>query len=140
MKEMKKVEILAPGGSREAIYAGIYGGADAIYTGTSRFSARAFAENPDVEEVCRILDFAHLHGKKIYLTVNTLLTEEELEGSLYDMIRPLYEHGLDAVIVQDFGVMDFIREYFPGMDIHASTQMTLLSGEGADLTRQREKK
>lgn len=135
MKEMKKVEILAPGGSREAIYAGIYGGADAIYTGTSRFSARAFAENPDVEEVCRILDFAHLHGKKIYLTVNTLLTEEELEGSLYDMIRPLYEHGLDAVIVQDFGVMDFIREYFPGMDIHASTQMTLLSGEGADLLK-----
>ena len=135
MKEMKKVEILAPGGSREAIYAGIYGGADAIYTGTSRFSARAFAENPDVEEVCRILDFAHLHGKKIYLTVNTLLTEEELEGSLYDMIRPMYEHGLDAVIVQDFGVMDFIKEYFPGMDIHASTQMTLLSGEGADLLK-----
>lgn len=135
MKEMKKVEILAPGGSKEAIYAGIYGGADAIYTGTSRFSARAFAENPDVEEVCRILDFAHLHGKKIYLTVNTLLTEEELEGSLYDMIRPMYEHGLDAVIVQDFGVMDFIKEYFPGMDIHASTQMTLLSGEGADLLK-----
>ncbi len=67
--------------------------------------------------------------------MNTLLTEEELEGSLYDMIRPLYEHGLDAVIVQDFGVMDFIREYFPGMDIHASTQMTLLSGEGADLLK-----
>ncbi|MCI8363888.1 MAG: U32 family peptidase [Eubacterium sp.] len=132
---MKKIEILAPGGSREAIYAGIYGGADAIYTGTSRFSARAFAENPDVEELCRILDFAHLHEKKIYLTVNTLLTEEELEGSLYDLIRPLYEHGLDAVIVQDFGVMDLIREYFPGMDIHASTQMTLLTGEGANLLR-----
>lgn len=132
---MKKVEILAPGGSREAIYAGIYGGADAVYTGTSRFSARAFAENPDVEELCRILDFAHLHGKKIYLTVNTLLTEEELEGSLYDMIRPLYEHGLDAVILQDFGVMDFIREHFPEMDLHASTQMTLLTGEGANLLK-----
>ncbi len=136
MGEMvKKVEILAPGGSREAIYAGIYGGADAVYTGTSRFSARAFAENPDVEELCRILDFAHLHGKKIYLTVNTLLTEEELEGSLYDMIRPLYEHGLDAVIVQDFGVMDFVREHFPDMDIHASTQMTLLTGESANLLK-----
>ncbi len=132
---MKKIEVLAPGGSREAIYAGIYGGADAIYTGTSRFSARAFAENPDVEELCRILDFAHLHGKKIYLTVNTLLTEEELEGSLYDLIRPLYEHGLDAVIVQDLGVMDFIRERFSEMDLHASTQMTLLTGEGANLLK-----
>lgn len=132
---MKKVEILAPGGSREAIYAGIYCGADAVYTGTSRFSARAFADNPDVEELCRILDFAHLHDKKIYLTVNTLLSEEELEEGLYDMLRPLYEHGLDAVIVQDFGVLDFIREQFPGMELHASTQMTLLTAEGANLLK-----
>lgn len=132
---MRKVEILAPGGSKEAIYAAIYSGADAVYTGTSRFSARAYAANPDVEELCRILDFAHLHGKKIYLTVNTLLSEEELEESLYGMICPLYEHGLDAVIVQDFGVLDFIREQFPEMELHASTQMTLLTAGGANLLK-----
>ena len=118
---MKKIEILAPGGSKEAIYAAVYSGADAVYTGTDRFSARAFADNPTVEELCGILDVAHLQDKKIYLTVNTLLTEDELEGSLYAQIAPLYEAGLDAVIVQDLGVMDFIRENFPGLDIHAST-------------------
>ncbi len=129
------VEILAPGGSKEAVYAAIYSGADAVYTGMSRFSARAYADNPSVEELCRILDFAHINGKKIYLTVNTLLTEEELETELYDMLRPLYEQGLDAVIVQDFGVLDFIGEYFPDMAVHASTQMTLLTGEGANLLK-----
>lgn len=129
---MKKIEILAPGGSKEAIYAAIYSGADAVYTGTDRFSARAFADNPTVEELCGILDFAHLHDKKIYLTVNTLLTEEELEGSLYALLAPLYEAGLDAVIVQDPGVMDFIGQNFPGLAIHASTQMTIVSGAGAD--------
>lgn len=135
MREIMSVEILAPGGSKEAIYAGLYSGADAVYTGTDRFSARAFADNPSVEELCRILDFAHLHGKKIYLTVNTLLTEEELENQLYDLIRPLYESGLDAVIVQDFGVMDQIRESFPGLSLHASTQMSLLTGKAAELLK-----
>lgn len=130
---MRKIEILAPGGSKEAIYAAIYSGADAVYTGTERFSARAYAQNPTVEELCEIIDFAHIHEKKIYLTVNTLLTEHELEGSFYAMLRPLYEAGLDAAIVQDFGVMAFIREHFPGLSIHASTQMTLLTGEAANL-------
>ncbi len=124
-----KVEVLAPGGSKEAIYAGMACGADAIYTGTSRFSARAFAENPSVTELCEILDYAHLHGKKIYLTVNTLLTERELENELSDMLEPLYEAGLDAVIVQDYGVLDYIHENFPGLEIHASTQMSFVTGE-----------
>ena len=132
---MKNVEILAPGGSKEGIYAAVYSGADAVYTGINRFSARAFADNPTVEEMCEILDFAHLHDKKIYLTANTLLTEDELEGSFYSQIRPLYEAGLDAVIVQDFGVMDFVREHFPGLDIHASTQMSILTGEAAELLK-----
>lgn len=131
----KKVEILAPGGSKEAIYAGLSSGADAVYTGTSRFSARAYADNPSVEELCQILDFAHLHGKKIYLTVNTLLSEEELEHFLFDMIHPLYQCGLDAVIVQDFGVMDYLHRNFPGLALHASTQMTLLTGETANLLK-----
>ncbi len=127
---MRNVEVLAPGGSKEAIYAGLACGADAIYTGTNRFSARAFADNPTVTELCEILDWAHLHGKRIYLTVNTLLTEQELEKELYDMICPLYEAGLDAVIVQDFGVLDFIHDNFPGLDLHASTQMSFVTGEG----------
>lgn len=130
---MRHVEILAPGGSKEAIYAAVYSGADAVYAGIDRFSARAFAHNPTVDEMCEILDFAHLHGKKIYLTANTLLTEEELEGSFYTQLRPLYEYGLDAVIVQDFGVMEFVRQHFPDLDIHASTQMTLLTGEAGKL-------
>lgn len=129
------LEILAPGGSKEAIFAGLYSGADAVYTGTSRFSARAFADNPTVEELCEIVDFAHLHGKKIYLTVNTLLTDEELEDGLYPMLSPLYQAGLDAVIVQDYGVLHYIHENFPKMDIHASTQMTLLTGDSANLLK-----
>lgn len=132
---MNKIEILAPGGSKEAIYAAIYSGADAVYTGTDRFSARAYAQNPTVEELCGIIDFAHIHEKKIYLTANTLLTEDELEGSFYARIRPLYEAGLDAVIVQDFGVMDFVRRHFPDLAIHASTQMTLLTAETANLLK-----
>lgn len=135
-ENMRHVEILAPGGSKEAIYAAVYSGADAVYAGIDRFSARAFAHNPTVDEMCEILDFAHLHGKKIYLTANTLLTEEELEGSFYTQLRPLYESGLDAVIVQDFGVMDFVRQHFPDLAIHASTQMTLLTGEAGKLLQQ----
>lgn len=133
--EKMNVEILAPGGSKEAIYAGLACGADAIYTGTSRFSARAFADNPSVTELCEILDYAHLHGKKVYLTVNTLLTERELEEQLYEVLCPLYESGLDAVIVQDLGVMDYVHTYFPHMDIHASTQMSFVSGEAMNLLK-----
>lgn len=126
------IEILAPGGSVEGIYAALLHGADAVYTGTSRFSARAFADNPTVPQLCEILEYAHARKKKIYLTVNTLLTEEELEEDLYPMLKPLYENGLDAVIVQDPGVMHLIHECFPDMDIHASTQMTILTAQGAN--------
>ena len=126
------VEILAPGGSVDGIYAAMLHGADAIYTGTQRFSARAFADNPSVEQLCDILDFAHVRDKKIYLTVNTLLTDEELEDHLYDLLLPLYDNGLDAVIVQDIGVMQFIHEAFPALDIHASTQMTIVTADGAN--------
>ncbi len=126
------VEILAPGGSADGIYAAMLHGADAVYTGTRRFSARAFADNPSVEELCDILGFAHARDKKIYVTVNTLLTDPELEGDLYDLLLPLYDNGLDAVIVQDVGVMQFIHEAFPDLDIHASTQMTIVTAEGAN--------
>lgn len=132
---MKKVEILAPAGSIEALYAALKMGADAVYVGTDRFGARAFADNPSVEEITDALFYAHLRNKKIYLTVNTLLTDREIEKELYSVIRPLYEAGLDACIVQDVGVLSFLHENFPDMDLHASTQMTLFSGEEANLLK-----
>lgn len=132
---MREIEILAPAGSIEGLYGALRMGADAVYVGTERFGARAFADNPSVEELTEALTYAHLRKKKIYLTVNTLLTDRELEEELYPMLLPLYEAGLDACIVQDMGVLKFLHEYFPGMDLHASTQMTLFSGEEAELLR-----
>lgn len=130
MMEMKKVEVLAPAGSYESMTAAFAAGADAVYIGGSRFGARAFADNLDQERMCQAIDYAHLHGRQIYMTVNTLFKEQEI-GELYEYLRPYYERGLDAVIVQDLGAMDFIREHFPGLAIHASTQMTITGVYGA---------
>ncbi len=132
---MREIEILAPAGSIEGLYGALRMGADAVYVGTKQFGARAFADNPSVEELTEALLYAHLRKKKIYLTVNTLLTDRELEEKLYPMLLPLYEAGLDACIVQDMGVLKFLHQYFPDMDLHASTQMTLFSGEEAELLR-----
>lgn len=94
MERTNECRNIGTGGSVEGIYAAMLHGADAIYTGTQRFSARAFADNPSVEQLCDILDFAHARDKKIYLTVNTLLTDEELEDHLYDLLLPLYDNGI----------------------------------------------
>lgn len=132
---MREIEILAPAGSLDGLYAALKLGADAVYTGTNRFGARAFADNPGVDELKEAITYAHLRQKKIYLTVNTLLRDSELEEDLFPLIAPLYEAGLDACIVQDLGVLSFLHENFPEMDLHASTQMTLLSGEEAEIYR-----
>lgn len=124
------MELLAPAGSPEIFYAVIEAGADAVYVGGEMFGARAFAGNFTEAELLRALDYAHLRGKKVYLTVNTLLKNEELYGMLYEYLLPLYKHGLDAVLVQDFGVLQFIREHFPKLQIHASTQMTVTGVDG----------
>lgn len=129
-------ELLAPAGSWESMVAAFRAGADAVYMGGPRFGARAYAENPDEDGLRAAIDLAHLHGKKLYLTVNTLLKEWELRDELGEYLEPLYRHGLDAVIVQDLGVLAFIRAHFPGLDIHASTQMTVASPWGARLTEQ----
>lgn len=126
-----KTELLAPAGSYEAFRAGLNAGADAFYLGAARFGARAYAENFSCETLLKTIDEAHIFGKKIYLTVNTLFKESEL-GELYDMLLPLYEHGLDAVIVQDLGAFRFIKEFFPELPIHASTQMAVTGYEGAE--------
>ncbi len=130
---MKHTEILAPAGSIASLKGAVAAGADAVYIGGGKFGARAYADNPDEEELLSAIDFIHLNGKKIYLTVNTLLKEKELEHSLFDFLKSYYERGLDAVIVQDFGVLSFIKRNFPDLPIHASTQMTICQGGGARL-------
>ena len=121
----KKPEVLAPAGDRERLEAALRFGADAVYLGGSHFGARAYANNFNEEELLRAIDYAHIHGRQVYLTVNTLFKEEELEQGLYEYLLPYYEQGLDAVIVQDMGAFARIRSMFPGMDIHTSTQMTV---------------
>lgn len=129
---MRKVEILAPAGSYESMVAAVSVGCDAVYAGGSRFGARAFAGNFTEEELKRAIDFMHLREKKLYLTVNTLLKEEELNEQLYSYLLPFYEQGLDAVIVQDMGALSFIHRNFPKLPIHASTQMSLTGSKGAN--------
>lgn len=130
----RQVEILAPAGSYESMVAAVNAGADAVYIGGSRFGARAFADNLDEDRMLKAIDYVHLHGCKLYLTVNTLMKEEEL-GDLFQYLNPYYEQGLDAVIVQDYGVFSFIRENFPKLPIHASTQMTITGAYGARILR-----
>ena len=128
-----KIEILAPAGSMESLKAAVAAGADAVYTGGTMFGARAYAHNLPESELLEAIDYVHLHGRKLYLTVNTLLKEREIKGKLYDYLLPYYCQGLDAVIVQDIGVLRFIREKFPDLPIHASTQMTITGADGAKL-------
>lgn len=126
----KPIELLAPAGSMECMKAAIRAGADAVYMGGPKFGARAYAENPEGDGLVQAIDFVHLHGKKLYMTVNTLLKPEELEG-LCEYLLPFYEAGLDGVIVQDMGVVRRIREAFPDLPVHASTQMTVMDPDGA---------
>lgn len=131
LRAKNKIELLSPAGSWDSFLAALNAGADAIYAGGTRFGARAFAENFDDAQICKAIDLAHLHGCQFYLTVNTLLKEEELTSELYDYLLPFYQQGLDAVIVQDLGVFRFVRKYFPDLAIHASTQMTITGAYGA---------
>lgn len=129
---MKKLELLAPAGSLEICKSVIDAGADAVYLGGNLFGARAFAKNFDQEQLFEALDYAHLFDKKIFLTVNTLLKNHELEKYLYDYIEPYYKRGLDAAIVQDFGVLTFLHKHFPDLPLHASTQMSVTNQYGSD--------
>ncbi|MGN0398645.1 MAG: DUF3656 domain-containing protein [Blautia sp.] len=131
-----KTELLAPAGSVEGMHAAVAAGADAVYMGGSLFGARAYAKNPAGEELKEAIDYVHLHGKKLYLTVNTLLKNRELQEQLYEYLAPFYERGLDAVIVQDLGVLEFIRKEFPELPVHASTQMAVTGAKGAGLLKE----
>lgn len=126
----KKTELLAPAGTLDICKAVINAGADAVYLGGHMFGARAFAGNLEEEEILEALDYAHARSANIYLTLNTLLEEKELKKA-YDFLKPLYLSGLDAVIVQDFGVLKMVRECFPDLHVHASTQMAVMGKDFA---------
>ncbi|WP_320045807.1 U32 family peptidase [uncultured Ilyobacter sp.] len=118
------MNIVAPAGNMERFYAAVKAGADEIYMGIKGFGARRNAENFTLSEYTEALDYAHERGVKIFLTLNTVMRDREIEA-LYENLKTLYERGLDAVIVQDLGLFRFIRDNFPDMDIHGSTQMTV---------------
>lgn len=127
---MKRFELLAPAGSYEILKAVEAAGADAVYLGGTAFGARAYANNFTEAELIDAISYMHIRGKRLYLTVNTLMKNQEIENELYDFLAPLYENGLDGVIVQDLGAVYFIHESFPDMEIHTSTQMTITGVEG----------
>ena len=131
----KDFELLAPAGNLEILKGVIESGADAVYVGGSMFGARAYANNFTEEELLEAIDFAHLRGVKVYLTVNTLIKNSEF-SKLYDYLLVYYKRGLDAVIVQDIGVVKAIHEYFPSMEIHTSTQMTVTGADGVSFLSQ----
>lgn len=125
-----KVELLAPAGSMDAFMGAIHAGADAVYLGGKQFGARAYAANFSDEELLFCIKYAHLHGRRVYLTINTLTRNSELY-SLYDYLLPLYENGLDGVIIQDMGVYHYVSKHFPDIERHISTQMTVTGPEDA---------
>lgn len=132
IKTKQESELLAPAGSYEGFCAVMNAGADAVYAGGSKFGARAYAQNFSDEELIRAIEIAHLLGKKVYLTVNTLFKEEELK-EVPEYLLPFYEAGLDAVLVQDLGLVKLLKETLPDLPLHASTQMNATSSYGISL-------
>lgn len=129
------VELLAPAGDKECFKAALSAGADAIYVGGKKYGARAYAGNFETDDLIECLNLAHLFDKKVYLTVNTLMKQPEIDD-LVDFLMPLYKEGLDGVIVQDLGALKVMREAFPDMELHASTQMTVTGPYGANLLKE----
>lgn len=124
----KVVELLAPAGNISSFKAAINAGADAIYMGFGKYNARAMAQNFAIDEYIKCLDYAHIRGVKVYLTLNTLVEDSDIKEIL-DMLLKLYEYGLDAVILQDIGLANIIHKVFPDLHMHASTQMSAYSLE-----------
>ncbi len=130
----EKPELLAPAGGMEAFVAAVENGADAVYLGARAFSARGYASNFSEEELEEAIDYAHLRGVKVYVTVNTLLKEGEVENAL-KLLSWLRQIGTDAIIIQDLGLISLARKYLPDLPLHASTQMTLHNSEGAEFAK-----
>ncbi len=129
------MELLAPAGSRESLIAAVENGADAVYLGGKLFSARKFAANFDRKDLQWAIEYCHVRGVKVYITVNTLVHQHELSEAL-DYIRYLYDTGADAIIVQDIGLVTAIKHIFPDLAVHASTQMTIYDAYGVHAAQQ----
>lgn len=132
MEQNKKPELLSPVGSPEALVAAVENGADAIYLGGKKFSARQYASNFDEKELKKVIEYCHIQGVRVYITINTLLKEEEL-SSIIDYIVFLYKIGVDALIIQDLGLLKIIQRLLPDFPFQSSTQMTIHSLEGVKL-------
>ena len=129
---MKRPELLSPVGNKECLIAAIHAGCDAVYLGGHVFGARSYAGNFSNEELIEAIKYAHLYGVKVYVTVNTIIYEEETE-SFIEFVDFLHRNNVDAIIIQDIGMMDLIRKTFPNLEIHASTQMHIHNLESAKL-------
>ncbi len=131
---MKKVELLAPSGNMDSLKAAVMAGCDAVYLGGVLFGARAFAGNFTNEEIVYAINYAHLYGVKVYVTINTIIYDSEVERFL-DYVRFLHKNNVDAVIIQDIGMFDLLRKKFPNLELHASTQMNIHNYDGALLAK-----
>lgn len=131
---MKKVELLAPAGNMDSLKAAVMAGCDAVYLGGVLFGARAFAGNFTNEEIVYAINYAHLYGVKVYVTINTIIYDNEVERFL-DYVRFLHKNNVDAVIIQDIGMFDLLRKKFPNLELHASTQMNIHNYDGALLAK-----
>lgn len=129
-----KPELLCPVGSMEALTAAVQNGADAVYMGGQKFNARQYASNFDRKALKQAVEYAHLRGVRVYITVNILVADSELKGAV-EYLEYLYHTGVDAVIVQDLGIAALAKKCFPGLEVHASTQMTIYDPEGAIFLR-----
>ena len=129
---MKKPELLAPAGSMESLKAAICAGCDAVYLSGKKYGARSFATNFDNDELIEAIKLCHLYGIKIYVTVNTLIFEDEVE-EFFNYIDFLHVNNVDAIIIQDIGMVDLIRKTYPNLELHASTQMHIHNLEGVKL-------
>ena len=132
---MKKAEVLSPAGSMESLIAAIEGGCDAVYLSGTLYGARSYAANFNNEELKAAVDYAHLYGVRVYVTINILIYESEVKNFL-KYIEYLQEISVDAVIVQEIGMMDLLRQKFPSLEIHASTQVHIHNLEGAKFVEQ----
>ena len=124
------IELLSPAGSAEAMHAAVQNGADAVYLGAGSFNARMSARNFTEEELAEAVTYCHIRGVKVYQTLNTLVSDREMPAAA-EAIVAAANAGVDALIVQDLGIVSLAKQMAPGMALHASTQMSLHSLEGA---------
>ena len=132
IKSKKRIELLAPAGSMDSLKAAVMAGCDAVYLGGHNFGARAFSKNFSNDEIIEAVNYCHLYGVKVYVTVNTLIYEKEVESFL-EYVEFLHKNNVDALIIQDFGMFDLVRKTYPNMEIHASTQMHIHNLDGVQL-------